>query len=347
MESRNNSLERYSRQILFSPIGETGQRKLVNKRAVVAGCGALGSVIAGLLARAGVGYLKIVDRDIVEESNLQRQMLFDEDDVRRDLPKAVAAQKKLQKINSDIEIDAVVSDIDYSNVENFTNGADVVVDGLDNFETRFLLNDCCVKNNIPWVYGACVGSGGLSMNIVPGKTPCLRCVFESEPPPGTSPTCETNGIIAPIVNIIASIQAAETLKILSGNIEAINRKLIRIDVWTHKYDTINIANAGAGSNCPVCIQRIFERLNAKTSSVATTLCGRNSVQIKIKSGAKARFEDISQRLKGVGEVRYNDFMLKFKANGNEITMFEDGRAIVMGTNDPVAAKNIYAKYIGM
>ncbi|MGR3218704.1 MAG: ThiF family adenylyltransferase [Candidatus Anammoxibacter sp.] len=347
MKSDNYDMERYSRQILFEGIGAEGQKRLRDKYAVIAGCGALGSVIANLLARGGVGRLKIVDRDFVDESNLQRQMLFDEEDVVNDIPKAVAAQKKLQKINSNIVIEAVVSDINYSNVEELTKGADIVLDGLDNFETRFLLNDCCVKHNIPWIYGACVGSSGLTMNVIPGITPCLRCIFETAPPPGTSPTCDTTGIIAPIANIIASIQVTEAFKILTGNLDAINRELIRIDVWDNKYDKINVKNAKDASNCPACKNANFEFLDGNTGSLTTTLCGRNAVQIRFGDIRDANFKDIANRLREIGDVHYNDFILKFKIDGYEITLFKDSRALIFGTNDTVTAKNLYAKYIGM
>ena len=347
MKTDNYDIERYSRQVLFKDIGIEGQRKLSEKYAVIAGCGALGSVIASSLARGGIGRLKIIDRDFVEKSNLQRQMLFDEDDIRNDLPKAVAAQKKLEKINSNIVIEAVVSDINCSNVEELTKGADIVLDGLDNFETRFLLNDCCVKHKIPWIYGACVGSTGLTMNIVPCMTVCLRCIFDAVPPSGTSPTCDTNGIIAPIANIIASIQVTEAFKILTGNLDAINKMLIRIDVWKGKYDKINAESAKNASNCPVCTNANFEFLAGNAGSLTTTLCGRNTVQIRFSNTKNVNFEDIANRLDEVGDVRYNDFMLKFKIDGYEITIFKDNRVLVFGTKDSVMAKNLYAKYIGM
>lgn len=347
MNRDNNSIEKYSRQILFKAIGKEGQRRLRQKYAVIAGCGALGSVIANSLTRAGVGRIKIIDRDFIEESNLQRQTLFDEEDIRNDLPKAVAAQKRLQKINSEVEIDAVVSDIDQTNVEGLIKGADIVLDGLDNFETRFIINDCCLKNNIPWIYGACVGSSGLSMNIIPNMTPCLRCVFESPPPPGVSPTCDTAGIIAPIAGAIASIQVTEALKILTDNWSYINKKLVRIDIWNGKYDQIHIENAKEISNCPACKGGRYEFLTARTGMSITTLCGRNAIQIKYRDANKIDFKDLSKRLNTVGETRHNDFMMKFKAGGYELTLFNDGRLIIFGTDDPVKARNLYARYIGI
>src|SRR5688572_120437 len=233
-------LERYSRQILFDGIGERGQERLSDARVVCIGCGALGSVIAGTLARAGVGHLTVVDRDFVEESNLQRQVLFDEDDVKYSLPKAVAAEKKLRQINSQIEVNGIVTDANYANIEDLIRDADLVMDGADNFETRFLLNDACVKLEIPWVYGACVGSYGLSMFVIPRETPCLRCVFETAPPPGMSPTCDTSGVIGPIVNIIASFQCMEAIKYLTGNKEKLNGDLLMMDVWTDRFQRLKI-----------------------------------------------------------------------------------------------------------
>ena len=347
METVNNVLERYSRQILFKNIGKDGQKKLASKCVVIAGCGALGSVSANSLVRGGVGKLIIIDRDFVEESNLQRQIIFDENDVQNDVPKAIAAKDKLQKINSNVVIEAYVSDINYSNVEDLLKDCDIVIDGLDNFETRYLLNDFCVKNNIPWIYGACVGSTGLSMNVIPGKTPCLRCIFETIPSPGNTQTCETEGIIAPIANIIGSIQVVETFKILTENFDSINENLIRIDVWNCKYDKIGIGNIRNISNCPVCKEGKFEFLFGDSTPLTTTLCGRNAVQIKYKDSKNVDFENIACRLTRVGKVRYNEFMLKFKVDSYEVTLFNDGRAIIFGTNDSVTAKNLYSKYIGM
>lgn len=346
-KSENYNPERYTKQILFTEIGAAGQRALAGQCAVIVGCGALGSTIANSVVRSGVGRVKIVDRDFVELSNLQRQILFDEDDVRNEIPKAIAAKRRLQKINSGVEIDAVVSDLDRSNVDELIKGADIVLDGLDNFETRFILNDYCVREGIPWVYGACVGSAGLSMNIIPKVTPCLRCIFDAPPPPGLSPTCDTDGIIAPIVNIVASIQVAEALKVLVGDLDAANKYLIRIDVWNGKYDKINVQNAGVNTGCPACKEGVYEFLLEGGGPLATTLCGRHAVQIKRRGGGMADFGDIAQRLRSVGDVHYNDFMLKFKIDGYEITLFDDRRAIILGTSDKVTAKNLYSRYIGM
>ncbi len=346
MTINNNVSQRYSRQVLFKGIGAEGQERLNKGVVVVAGCGALGSVIADSLVRAGVGTIRIIDRDFVEESNLQRQVIFDEDDVKDDLPKAVAAERKLRKINSNVNVVPFVTDINSDNIDELISGADIVIDGLDNFGTRFLINDYCVKSKIPWIYGACVGSVGLSMNIIPGLTPCLRCVFETIPSPGSSPTCDTSGVIAPIVNIIASIQTAEVFKILTGNVGQLNKKLISIDVWYVKYDKINIENARLIGNCPVCKEGRFDFLAGGLDSLTATLCGRNAVQIRYKEDKHINFKDVAQRLACIGDVRFNEHMLKFKTGGYEITLFNDGRSIVFGTNDQITAKNIYAKYIG-
>lgn len=359
-----NLSNRYSRQILFNSIGEEGQKLLKNSFAIILGCGALGSVSASLLTRAGVGRIKLIDRDFIEENNLQRQILFDEEDIKNGLPKAIAAQEKLRQVNSSIIIEGVVSDVNYTNIEKLLDGADVVIDGLDNFETRFLLNDCCVKNNIPWIYGACIGSMGLTMNIVPSKTPCLRCVLESLPPSGTLPTCDTAGIIGSIATVIASIQATEAIKLLTGNIDAINKDLISFDIWNGRIQKIHISNAVVGAglprpDCLTCKQRNYEFLEGRTSTWTTTICGRNGVQIiplvrnpkseirNPKSEQEVCFEHLAQKLRPLGKVGFNKFMMKFKINSYEMTIFPDGRAIITGTNDPGVAKGLYAKYIGM
>ncbi len=340
MEVADNSFNRYSKQVLFAPIGNEGQNNLAEKVAVVVGCGALGSVIASTIVRAGVGTVRIIDRDFVDESNLQRQLLFDEDDANNDIPKAIAAKNRLERINSTIKIEAIISDINYSNVEELIGNADVVLDGLDNFETRFLLNDYCVKNQIPWIYGACVGSSGLSMNIVPGITPCLRCVFETPPPQGTSPTCDTNGVIAPIVNIIGSVQSCEALKILSGNIDSISKTLLSIDVWNGKYRNIDIGNRKNANDCIVCGEKRYEYLSAKSYSSSITMCGRNAVQIKSTDRDKINLKTMAERLSSMGEVKHNDFLIKLKVDGYELSLFDDGRAIIFGKEDPVTAKNL-------
>lgn len=257
-------LDRYSRQMLFSPIGEEGQKKLSGSRAVVLGCGGLGSVSTSILARAGVGNLIICDRDKVELSNLQRQVLFDESDAMDHLPKAIAARRKLKAVNSNIDIKGIVADINPSNIEELIKGADVVVDGTDNFETRFLINDACVKHGIPWVYGAAVSGNGMSMTILPGETPCLRCVFGDAPPPGTIPTCATVGVLGPMVNIIASFQSVEAIKILTGNKATVNRELLSIDIWENRWRRSEIKNTRDSSDCECCVYGRFFYLEEKS-----------------------------------------------------------------------------------
>ena len=252
--------ERYSRQIRFEPIGEEGQRRLLASRVTLIGCGGLGSVLASTLTRAGVGVLRIVDRDCIELSNLQRQVLFDEDDVAANLPKAEAARRKLQRINSDITIEAVVTDVNCGNIEEVAGGADLLLDGTDNFETRFLINDLAVKTHCPWVYGSCAGAKGLSMPILPNDTPCLRCVFEEAPPPEMSPTCETVGVLGSVVNMVASHQATEAIKILIGRLDALDRRLVSLDVWQGRVVHLNVQKTYDEGDCPCCKGRRFEYL---------------------------------------------------------------------------------------
>jgi molybdopterin-synthase adenylyltransferase len=343
----NQYLNRYSRQTLFEGIGEAGQRKLGEARVVVVGCGALGTVIASNLARAGVGSLTILDRDFVEESNLQRQVLFDEDDVKHALPKAVAAERKLHRINSQIEVTGIVTDVNYANVEDLIRSASLVLDGTDNFESRFLINDACVKQNLPWIYGACVGSYGLSMVVLPRETPCLRCIFGTAPPPGMTPTCDTGGIISPIVNIIASFQCMEAVKLLTGNKDKLNRCLLSMDVWDDRFQRLKIDGRRELADCLCCVHNRYEYLTAESSSQTTTLCGSNAVQISFARGHKINLKEIGERLSRVGTVTANPFLLRCAVAGYELTVFKDGRAIIQGTKDPTVAKSVYAKYIGV
>lgn len=342
-----DGLERYSRQILLQQMGVEKQRELARSRVVVIGCGALGSVSSSYLARAGVGHLRIIDRDFIEENNLQRQILFDENDINQNIPKAIAAQRKLQDINSQISIEGIVADINYTNAEELTDGADVVLDGTDNFETRFLINDVCVKNNIPWIYGACIGSKGLTMNILPSITPCLRCVFETLPHSGTFPTCDTAGVIGTIAAIIASIQTTEAIKILTKDFESLNKSILEIDVWKTKFRQLDIASLKDSSNCPTCKSHNYEFLDAKDGMVTTLLCGKNAVQVTYRNAGRADLAQLAKRLGTAIDVNYNDFMLKFKVDDYGITVFPDGRAIIVGTNDTSVAKGLYSKYLGM
>ena len=338
--------DRYSRQTIFPGIGIEGQRRLMQSHVTLCGCGALGTVLANSLARAGVGHLRIIDRDFLEMHNLQRQVLFDENDVNEALPKAEAAARKLEAVNSTIHVEPVVTDIDHTNIVDLVQDADLILDGTDNFETRYLINDVAVKLGKPWVYGGCIGSHGQVMTIIPGQTPCLRCVVESGPPPGMAPTCETAGILGPTVNIIASLQATEALKILTGNLDAINRELIMIDIWDGTFKKLKIAGLLGAVDCPTCKQRNFEWLDGKLGSHTTSLCGRNAVQIAHRTTERLSFETLEKQLSPLGPVSYNRFMLKFDVDTYQFTVFPDGRAIIKGTNDINKARTLYAQYIG-
>lgn len=345
---RDPELARYSRQMLFEPIGEQGQRRLLQSRVTLIGCGALGTVVANILARGGVGFLRIVDRDFIEVSNLQRQVLFDELDIAENLPKAEAARRKLLRINSGIEVEAIVADVSHRNIERLSEGADLLLDGSDNFETRFLINDLAVKTHRPWVYGACIGATGLSMPILPNDTPCLRCVFEQAPPPGMNPTCDTAGVLGPVVNMVASHQALEAMKILMGSFSALNRRLLSFDAWSGRVSMLKVQQAYDSGDCPCCRHQVFEFLEGKYGTTATSLCGRNAVQITPPTALEMDFARISAKLQKItqAEPKFNEFMLKAQVGPHELTVFPDGRAIIKGTNQPAEARSIYAKYIG-
>jgi adenylyltransferase/sulfurtransferase len=330
----------------FAGIGEEGQRRLLDSHVTLCGCGALGTVLANALVRGGVGHLRLVDRDFIETNNLQRQVLFDEHDVAENLPKAEAAARKLGAINSSVYVEPVVTDIDRTNILDLVHDADLVLDGTDNFEIRYLINDAAVKLGKPWVYGGCIGSHGQTMTILPGETPCLRCVFEAAPAPGEAGTCETAGVLSPIVNIVASFQAAEAFKILTGRREHINRDLIYIDVWENGQKRIHIARLLGKVDCPCCRRRRFEWLDGEQGSHTTSLCGRNAVQVAHRIPARLNFEELARHLEALGEVSYNRFLLKFDAEGCQFAVFPDGRAIIKGTNDVDRARTLYAKYIG-
>jgi adenylyltransferase/sulfurtransferase len=340
------SLERYSRQMRFYGVGEEGQRLLLHSHVTLCGCGALGTVIANALVRGGIGHLRVVDRDFIETSNLQRQVLFDEHDVAENLPKAEAAARKLTAINSSVYVEPVVTDIDRTNILELVGDADLILDGTDNFEIRYLINDAAVKLGKPWVYGGCIGSHGQTMTILPGETPCLRCVFEAAPAPGEAGTCETAGVLSPIVNIVASYQVTEAFKILTGRRDKINRDLIYLDVWENIQRRIKIAPLLGKVDCPCCRWRRFEWLDGEQGSHTTSLCGRNAVQVAHRTPARLNFEDLAVHLETMGEVSYNRFLLKFTAGGHEFTVFPDGRAIIKGTSDVDKARTLYAKYIG-
>jgi molybdopterin/thiamine biosynthesis adenylyltransferase len=343
----DQSLERYSRQILFQHIDGNSQKKLINSTVLLIGCGALGTVSSSYLVRAGIGELRIIDRDFIEENNLQRQILFDEDDILENIPKAVAAQKKLQRINSNVKVEGIVTDINYSNIDELTKDVDIIIDGTDNFETRFLVNDYCVKNSIPWVYGACIGSRGVVMNIIPSMTPCLRCVFETMPQIGSFPTCDTAGAIGPIAGIIASFQVTEAIKILTGNYASVNKSLLEIDVWETNFRQIDISELKDTNNCPTCKLHNYEFLKAEAGIMTTLLCGKNAVQVMSLNIENIDLRHLKQRLESIADVSCNDFMLKFKIKDHAFTVFPDGRAIITGTADTSIAKGLYSKYLGM
>ncbi len=339
-------LDRYSRQVRYPALGEAGQKKLMSSRVTICGCGALGTVLANHLVRAGVGHVRIVDRDFIETHNLQRQILFDEDDVADNLPKAEAAARKLRKINSQVEITPVVTDIDHTNILDLVADADLILDGTDNFETRYLINDAAVKLGKPWIFGGVLGSEGQTMTILPGETPCIRCVIESSPPPGMAPTCETAGVLGPAVAVVASFESVEAIKLLSGAREALNRELIMFDVWDWNFRRLKIASLLGKVDCPCCQQRNFEWLDGQLGSHTTSLCGRNAVQIATRRSEPLNFAELSSRLAPLGEVRHNNFMLRFATEGYEFTVFPDGRAIIKGTNDIPKARTLYSQFVG-
>jgi adenylyltransferase/sulfurtransferase len=341
-----DSLERYSRQVRFPPLGEAGQRALLKSRVTLCGCGALGTVLANHLARAGVGSIRIVDRDFIETHNLQRQILFDEHDVAENLPKAEAAARKIRAINSSINVEAVVTDIDHTNIIDLVGDADLILDGTDNFETRYLINDAAVKLGKPWIFGGVIGSEGQTMTIIPGKTPCLRCLIESAPPPGMMPTCETAGVLGPAVAVIASFEAIEAIKLLAGAYEALNADLIMVDIWDWTFRQLKVAGLLGKVNCPCCQERRFEWLDGGLGSHTTSLCGRNSVQVAVRRSDPLDFGELAARLNALGEVRFNSFMLRFGTEGYEFTVFPDGRAIIKGTNDVTKARTLYSQFIG-
>lgn len=333
--------ERYSRQILFKEIGTDGQSKLARGRVVVVGCGATGSVLSSLLARSGVGMIRILDRDYVEPSNLQRQSLFDESDARESLPKAIAAARQIARFNSQIVIEPHVADLVPQNIDSLLGSADLILDGTDNFETRYLINDYALKNSAPWIYAAAVGSYAVTMNVLPGETACLACIFP-ESPRGTVETCETAGILNSAVNLVASLAATEALKFLVGARSKMRRTLLSWDVWSNEQAEVRASSPRNG--CRVCGERDFVHL-AGEGRPHITLCGRNSVQIHERE-RPVDFAEISARLQPLGSVRHNDFVLKFWREPYEMTLFPDGRAIIKGTTDTAIARSLYARYIG-
>jgi len=357
---------RYHRQMLLPGFGEARQARLRDSTVLLLGCGALGSIAADMLARAGVGHLVVVDRDVIELTNLQRQVLFDEADVAEGIPKAEAARRRIARINSEVRVTAVVDDVNHANIGHHAEGADLIFDGLDNFETRYLANDIAVKRGVPYVYGAAVGTTGMAFPILPRSggeapwetadggshaTPCLRCLFEEPPPPGTSPTCDTVGVVGPAVGMVANFQVAEALKILTGQYDRVCRTLLNFDLWTNEILQLRVADSGRDGGCPCCVRRQFDYLDGKAGSSAASLCGRNAVQLRHRQQTGGiDLESLARRLGRQGEVRANEFMLTARLQDGdthfEVTVFPDGRAIVKGTSEPDVARGIYAKYVG-
>ena len=338
----NDSLhEKYSRQILFAGIGEQGQQRLLNASVVIVGCGAIGAAAANLLTRAGVGKLRVIDRDFVEPSNLQRQTLFDESDALAALPKAIAAERKLRAINSGISIEGMVADLSPSNAADLLAPFDLVLDGTDNFETRFLINDFAVQNSKPWIYAAAVASYGVTLTIRPGTTPCLACLMDTQQP-GLEETCDTVGVLGPIVNLIASLQAAEATKLLAGCNDALHNRLISCDVWSGHFQSVRIAR---NPDCRACARRNLTYLDGDAQP-HITMCGRDSVQIHERNRSLDLATLKSRLSTTVSDVRHNEFLLRFRIPPYEMTIFSDGRAILKGTKDPAVARSLYARYIG-
>ncbi|TVY07398.1 ThiF family adenylyltransferase [Paenibacillus cremeus] len=340
--------ERYSRQMLFAPIGAEGQAKLLRSRVAIVGMGALGTVLANHMVRAGVGFVRLIDRDFVEKSNLQRQMLYDEADAVGSSPKAEAAAARLRAANSGVTIEPVVADLNATNVEELLTDVQLILDGTDNFSVRFLLNDVSVKHGIPWVYGGAVSSRGVSLTIVPGETPCLRCLFGQPPAQGTAETCDTSGVIGSIIHTVASHQATEALKLLVGADAQRNRKMVHWDLWHNQYAAVDVSKARK-PDCPCCGERRFEYLDsAIEEDTIQSLCGRNSVQIQPVRPAHLKLSEWADKLRPLGRVEQNPFLLKLHLEGDiTLVLFPDGRMIVQGTDDPIQAKSLYSRYIGM
>lgn len=343
-EMNRNPSDRYNRQVLFAGIGSEGQERLADARALIIGCGALGSAQAEALARAGVGKLRIVDRDFVEFSNLQRQTMFTESDATQRLPKAIAAADHLREINSDIAIEPEIADVNHANIERLIQDCDAVIDGTDNFATRYLINDACVKHGVNWIYGAAVGSYGVTLTIRPKVTPCLRCVFPEMPAAATAPTCDTAGVIMPIISIVAAVQVSEALKLLTGNEKDLHGSLMQFDVWQNQWRSISIGPPAKA--CPTCALGDFKTLQPESAEFAAVLCGRHAVQVSPAHPIRVDLNQLSERLAPAGEVKGNDYLLRFRTGEFEMTIFQDARSIIRGTDDISTARSLYAKFIG-
>ncbi len=339
------NLSRYERQWILKEIGREGQKKLQASSVVVIGLGALGSVSSQLLARAGVGKLLLIDRDFLEMNNLQRQVLYDEEDVKKYLPKAIAAKQKLQKINSEIILEAHTNDLNSETIGDLLEKTDLILDGTDNFETRFLLNDYALKKNIPWIFGGAVKTEGMAYVILPGEGPCLRCLFPQAPQPGEFQTCDQVGILASAAHMIASFQATEAIKILIGKRHEVFRKLWKINLWNSRFEALEV-KPFKEHPCDGCQHQNFPYLMREKGMRTVTLCGRNAVQIYQNPAAEIDFKGLAERLAEVVEVEYNDYLINILPEAYKITVFADGRAIVKGTEDAGQARSLYTKYVG-
>ncbi len=338
-------LARYARQIQFPGIGLDGQEKLHAARVLIVGCGALGSVIAETLTRAGIGRLRLADRDFVELNNLQRQVLYDEHDVARRLPKAVAAAEKLKAINSAVHFETEVIDVNWRNIERLVEGVDVILDGTDNFETRFLINDISLRHSIPWIYGGCLGATGQTLTIVPPHTPCLRCLYPEPPPAGAGETCDTAGITASIILTIAAVQSLEAIKILAERHDAVSPYLQVFDLWENRCRQIGLQNLAPFENCP-CHQGEHPWADGRRAAQDAVLCGRNAVQLRFPNATAVSLDELESKWRPLGNVIRNPFLVRLETDGHQITVFADGRAIVEGTQDPAQAKTLYARFVG-
>lgn len=338
-------LRRYTRQIVLLGIGVEGQQRLQQARVVILGVGALGTALASGVVRAGVGYVRLIDRDFIEEHNLQRQMLFDEDDIAANLPKAVAAAVKLQRVNSHITIEPVVEDVTPTNIERLITDCDLVLDGGDNFELRMLLNDASLKHGIPWIYGAVIATHGVVMPVLPDDGPCFRCLLPDLPAPGTMPTCDTAGVLGTVPQLIAAFQVTEALKLLTGQRAALCRDLRYVDVWHNHYERVQVAKGEVV--CPACDEHRFEFLEGRHHTRSETLCGRDAVQVRPAGTARPDFAVLAERLAALGDIHHNAYLLRFAVEGCEMTLFQDGRAIIQGTSDAGVARSLYTRYFGL
>ncbi len=340
------ALDRYRRQSQFAPLGKDGQSKLLDASVAICGCGALGSVLAERLVRAGIGRIRLIDRDWVEWDNLPRQALFTEDDARNRVPKAVAAAEKLQQINSEVKLDVAVTDLTFRTATQLLADVDLILDGTDNFETRFLINDYALAHNKPWVHAGCIGAQGQLLPIVPGKTACFRCLISEPPTADSQETCDTAGVLGPAIGVIASWQAIEAIKILTATTNETLGKLQVFDLWQGTHRTISLEALRNNQECQACQRSDFEFLDGRRSAAASVLCGKNAVQIQPPTSQRLNLSEMSERLRSYGQLQINAFLLRVNIDNLQLTLFADGRAIVSGTEEPAVARALYARIVG-